>query len=32
MKLLRYRLGDYKAFGLGILLLAAVFVLRRFGL
>ena len=32
MKLLRYRLGDYKAFGLGILLLAAVFTLRQFGL
>ncbi len=32
MKLLRYKLGDYKAFGLGLLLLAAVFALRYFGL
>ena len=32
MKLLRYRLGDFQAFGLGAVLLATVFVLRRFGL
>lgn len=32
MKLLRYRLWDYKAFGAGILLLAAIIVLRQFGL
>ncbi len=32
MKLLRYKLRDYKAFLLGALLLVAVFVLRGFGL
>ncbi len=32
MKLLRYKLWDYKAFGVAALLLAVVFVLRRFGL
>ncbi len=32
MKLLRYKLLDFKTFGIGILLLAAVFVLRTFGL
>ena len=32
MKLLRYKLRDYKAFLLGALLLTAVFVLRSFGL
>ena len=32
MKLLRYHLGDLKAFGTGALLVAAVFVLARFGL
>ena len=32
MKLLRYKLLDIKAFGVGVLLLAAVFVLRTFGL
>ena len=32
MKLLRYKLVDFKAFGLGAALLAAVFVLRHFGL
>ena len=32
MKLLRYKLLDIKAFAVGILLLAAVFVLRSFGL
>ena len=32
MKLLRYRLWDYEAFGTGILLLAAIIVLRQFGL
>ena len=32
MKLLRYRLWDYEAFGAGILLLAAIIVLRQFGL
>lgn len=32
MKLLRYKLLDFKAFGIGILLLAAVFVLRTLGL
>jgi len=32
MKLLRYKLCDFKAFGAGILLLAAAFILRSFGL
>ena len=32
MKLLRYRLWDYEAFGAGIILLAAIIVLRQFGL
>ena len=32
MKILRYKLTDFKAFGLGVLLLAAVIVLKRFGL
>ena len=32
MKLLRYKLCDFKAFGIGILLLAAAFTLRSFGL
>ena len=32
MKLLRYKLGDFKAFGAGVLLVAAVVVLRYFGL
>ncbi len=32
MKLLRYRLWDYEAFGVGVLLIAAVCVLRHFGL
>ena len=32
MKLLRYKLGDLKAFVIGILLVAAVVVLRSFGL
>ena len=32
MKLLRYKLGDFKAFGAGVLLIAAVIVLRSFGL
>ena len=32
MKLLRYHLGDFQAFGAGALLLAAVFVLGIFGL
>ena len=32
MKILRYKLGDIKAFFIGALLLAAVFVLRHFGL
>lgn len=32
MKLLRYKLGDIKAFGAGVLLLVAVFVLRFLGL
>lgn len=32
MKLLRYKLRDYKTFGIGILLLAAVITLRQFGL
>ena len=32
MKILRYHLGDMKAFGIGILLIAAVCVLRSFGL
>ena len=32
MKLLRYKLLDFKAFGVGVLLLAAVFALRAVGL
>jgi energy-coupling factor transport system permease protein len=32
MKLLRYKLLDFKAYGVGILLIAAVCVLRHFGL
>ena len=32
MKLLRYKLGDFKAFGAGVLLIAAVIVLRSFSL
>ena len=32
MKLLRYSLWDYEAFGVGVLLIAAVCVLRSFGL
>ena len=32
MKLLRYTLWDFKAFGVGVLLLVCVIVLRRFGL
>ena len=32
MKLLRYHLWDFKAFGVGVLLVAAVVVLRNFGL
>ncbi len=32
MKLLRYTLWDYEAFGIGILLIAAVVLLRAFGL
>ncbi len=32
MKLLRFKLGDMKAFGIGVLLLGAVFVLGFFGL
>ena len=32
MKLLRFKLGDLKAFGVGVLLLAAVFTLKFFGL
>ena len=32
MKLLRYTRLDYGAYGIGVLLLIAVFVLRRFGL
>ncbi|MBO4938421.1 MAG: energy-coupling factor transporter transmembrane protein EcfT [Oscillospiraceae bacterium] len=32
MKLLRYRLWDYQTFGVGIVLIAAVCVLRSFGL
>ncbi len=32
MKLLRYKLWDYEAFGVGVLLIAAVCVLRHFGL
>ena len=32
MKLLRYKLGDFKAFGLGAVLLIIVFVLRGYGL
>ena len=32
MKLLHYKLGDFKAFAIGVLLLAAVILLRSFGL
>ena len=32
MKLLRYKLWDYQAFGVGILLIAAILALRAFGL
>ncbi len=32
MKLLRYTLWDYEAFGVGVLLIAAVLLLRNFGL
>lgn len=32
MKLLRYKLRDFKAFGIGVLLLAAIIVLHYFGL
>lgn len=32
MKLLRYKLGDFRAYGVGIVLLAAVITLRYFGL
>ena len=32
MKLLRYKLWDYEAFGISVLLIAAVCVLRQFGL
>ena len=32
MNLLRYGRNDFFAYGLGVLLLAAVIVLRRFGL
>ena len=32
MKLLRYKLGDFKAYGAGVVLVAAVVVLRHFGL
>ena len=32
MKLLRYKLWDYQAFGVGVLLIAAVIMLRVFGL
>ena len=32
MKLLRYKLGDFKAFCLGVVLLIAVFTVRSFGL
>lgn len=32
MKLLRYKLGDFKAYGVGVVLLAAVITLRYFGL
>ena len=32
MKLLRYKLLDYKTYGLAILMLAAMIVLRNFGL
>ena len=32
MKLLRYSLWDYEAFGIGVLLIAVVCVLRIFGL
>ena len=32
MKLLRYTLWDFRAFGVGLVLIAAIIVLRRFGL
>ena len=32
MKLLRYKLLDFKAYGIGIVLLTTVFALRSFGL
>ena len=32
MKLLRYKLWDFEAFGIGVLLIAAVVVLKYFGL
>ena len=32
MKLLRYKLWDFEAFGIGALLIAAVVVLKVFGL
>ena len=32
MKLLRYTLWDFKSFGVGVVLIAAIIVLRRFGL
>jgi len=32
MKLLRYKLGDLKAFGFGVLLIAAMIGLRYFGM
>ena len=32
MKLLRYKLWDFQSFGVGVILIAAVCVLRRFGL
>ena len=32
MKLLRYKLWDFEAFGVGVLLIAAVSVLKVFGL
>ena len=32
MKLLRYKLRDFRTFGIGVLLLAGVIVLRKFGL
>ena len=32
MKLLRYKLRDFYTFGIGVLLLCGVFVLRKFGL